>query len=228
MRRRSETAKAAAATSTTTEGCNRCPLCSAPQWKVPGSGWGCENGHGFGEPSGPPENAALTPYKIAFDCIVRHGVDVMTVDGGCKVDEPRRLAFEIEPLIEGCKHERIIPYGDGTFGKCKRCGDASFPIRDPEADPEAPDAGELDAGDAITVTTGAEHYAPIRYHGFDCGPFAITVHVRRGETPHDAVARARTVLAELMNTDFESKVKDHLARIRQAAKYGLESGIVVK
>lgn len=44
---------------------NRCPDCGEPQFHAPGSGWSCKNGHGFGEPSGPAENAAPTPAKVA-------------------------------------------------------------------------------------------------------------------------------------------------------------------
>lgn len=27
-----------------------------------------------------------------------------------------------------CKHENIVPYGDGRWGRCESCGDDSFPI----------------------------------------------------------------------------------------------------
>jgi len=43
---------------------NRCPDCGEPQFHAPGSGWTCENGHGYGEPNGPEENAAPTPPSL--------------------------------------------------------------------------------------------------------------------------------------------------------------------
>jgi len=207
---------------------NRCPECGGPQWKVPGSGWGCEIGHGFGEPNGPEGLAAATPVDVAVDCIRRHGIDVMKNDGGCTVSDQDALDRELAVLFRVCKHYQVLPKGDGSHGTCKLCGEEFIEIEPQGAPDGAMKREAIDAGDVITLTTGAEHYAPIRYHGFDCGPFAITVRVRAGESPHDAVVRARSVLDGLMRDDFERKVREHLARVRQAAKYGLESGIVVK
>jgi hypothetical protein len=41
---------------------------------------------------------------------------------------------------ERCPHSKIVPYGDGKWGRCVRCGDASFPLV-AEDDPEVPSEG---------------------------------------------------------------------------------------
>ncbi len=33
---------------------------------------------------------------------------------------------------DGCKHSKVVPYGDGTMGRCTECGDETFPLVDPE------------------------------------------------------------------------------------------------
>ncbi len=43
---------------------NLCPDCGELQYHAPGSGWTCENGHGYGDPNGPKENAAPTPQHV--------------------------------------------------------------------------------------------------------------------------------------------------------------------
>lgn len=43
---------------------------------------------------------------------------------------------------ERCAHSKITPYGDGTYGRCTKCGDDTFPLVD-EGDPEFPKDGKV-------------------------------------------------------------------------------------
>lgn len=85
-----------------------------------------------------------------------------------------------------------------------------------------------DEGDAITVTAGRELFAPIRYHSFEVGPFALQTHVRAGESRHDAIKRAQATVDELFAQDFERKLQEHLERIKAAGRAAMEARIVVK
>lgn len=31
--------------------------------------------------------------------------------------------------MDDCEHEVVVPYGDGDYGRCTKCGDDTFPIR---------------------------------------------------------------------------------------------------
>ena len=49
-----------------------------------------------------------------------------------------RLSLELEDFEETCSHGEIVPYGDGTDGRCTKCGMTGFPVVD-AGDPEGED-----------------------------------------------------------------------------------------
>jgi hypothetical protein len=73
----------------------------------------------------------------------------------------------------------------------------------------------LDAGDKLTFTFGAETHTPIPYHSFTCGPFSHVATVRKGEGIEDIAKRAYQVLAQLFEADFEIKKKQVLDRVAE-------------
>jgi len=51
----------------------------------------------------------------------------------------------LEPLDGGwdedkCSHSKVVAYGDGTDGRCTKCGEKGFPLVD-DGDPELPKTG---------------------------------------------------------------------------------------
>lgn len=76
----------------------------------------------------------------------------------------------------------------------------------------------LSPGDQITVTWGAEKYAPIQYNNFDVGPFSTTTTIREGETAEEATDRAKAFLATLAREEFDKKSVGFPSRVRAAAE----------
>lgn len=82
--------------------------------------------------------------------------------------------------------------------------------------PETPESS-LSPGDTVTVTWGAEKYAPIQYHNFDVGPFATTTTIRDGETAEEAIDRAKTFLGTVAREEFDKKSAGFPNRVKAAA-----------
>jgi hypothetical protein len=64
----------------------------------------------------------------AFIDGVRWGKSRMTTIAYTGVDPE---AAELLEIRQTCKHEKVVPYGDGDYGVCQECGDNSFPLRQP-------------------------------------------------------------------------------------------------
>lgn len=69
----------------------------------------------------------------------------------------------------------------------------------------------------VTITLGAQKFAPVQYHSFDIGPYSATVVLRDGETYEQAHARVMPMLRAQMKKDFEDSLGEFLDRVRQAA-----------
>lgn len=46
------------------------------------------------------------------------------------------LSLDVDEDWGACEHD-VVPYGDGTDGRCKKCGEVGFALVD-EGDPEFP------------------------------------------------------------------------------------------
>lgn len=76
---------------------------------------------------------------------------------------------------------------------------------------------DRNGGVQVTVTLGAEKFAPVQYHSFDVGPFSLTVTTRKGESIEEAAARGMASLYAVQKRDFEARSKAFLERVRAAA-----------
>lgn len=89
-------------------------------------------------------------------------------------------------------------------------------MAEPEGEPE-PDVlanvSAVDEGDTVTVVWGKESFSPIRYFNVEIGPFRLTVRVRKGESPGEAIARANRILEAHADEAWEAKVRQHLKRV---------------
>lgn len=68
----------------------------------------------------------------------------------------------------------------------------------------------------MTVTWGAEKYAPIQYHSFDVGPFSVSVECEKG-TLTEQHAKAVAVLKNMAAAQFEEQLAAFLGRAKKAA-----------
>lgn len=92
---------------------------------------------------------------------------------------------------------------------------------DPNVVPLANQPSALDAGDSLTVTMGKEILYPVKFNGVEVGPLSATVRIRPGETAAQAWGRARGVLEQLFEAEFDLQVKqlaDHLGRARDRVR----------
>jgi hypothetical protein len=69
----------------------------------------------------------------------------------------------------------------------------------------------------LTVTWGAEKFAPIQYHSFDVGPLSLTVSNEPGLTPVQLHARALAHLKEMAEAQFAEQLAGFLDRAKRAA-----------
>lgn len=98
---------------------------------------------------------------------------------------------------------------------------ATFPaeLPTPKADQKGWAAnlgGNLDPGDKLTVTLGAETFAPVAYNSFTVGPFSTTVTVREGEGVEDAYMRAHHILSQLFEVEFKLKRKQYFQHLGES------------
>ena len=70
---------------------------------------------------------------------------------------------------------------------------------------QRPVEGDLDPGDELGVTLGAETFRPVKYNAFSVGPISVRVRVRQGEKAADAYARARRMAEVAFEAEFELK-----------------------
>lgn len=74
-----------------------------------------------------------------------------------------------------------------------------------------------EGGDEITITFGAQKYAPIQYQSFDIGPFTVRTVRRPGETFAEVYARVAPELRAMAEQEFKERLAEHLARVKLAA-----------
>jgi hypothetical protein len=70
----------------------------------------------------------------------------------------------------------------------------------------------------VTVTLGAQKFAPIQYQSFDVGPYAVTTAARPGESIADVHARVMPELRAMAAKDYAESLRAHLDGVRQAAQ----------
>lgn len=73
----------------------------------------------------------------------------------------------------------------------------------------------LDTGDAISVTWGAEKYAPRQYMNFDVGPISATTHLRQGESAEEAHERVWKWLEAQARKEFIAKRNQFLINLQE-------------
>lgn len=77
----------------------------------------------------------------------------------------------------------------------------------------------LFTNELITISFGKELYCPIPYNSFEVGPLSVTVNIRKGETYSDAASRARSVLCELWQQEYESKRQGFFERQKEVLEF---------
>lgn len=77
--------------------------------------------------------------------------------------------------------------------------------------------GDEDGWESLTVTWGAEKFAPIQYHSFDMGPLSVTVASEPGLTLAEAHARAIGHLKLMAEHQFEEQLAGFVERAKKAA-----------
>lgn len=65
----------------------------------------------------------------------------------------------------------------------------------------------------MTFTKGREHYAPIKFHSFEVGPYSVTLTPREDETWGELSARAHELLEELFAQEFKRQLDKYLDRV---------------
>ena len=70
--------------------------------------------------------------------------------------------------------------------------------------------------DTVSYTWGEERYSPIQYQTFGVGPFTYTTEVRDGETPEEAMDRARDFVKAEAKKSYNDKCRTFPARVRNA------------
>lgn len=76
-------------------------------------------------------------------------------------------------------------------------------------------------GDRVLVTIGKQILYPVKYNGFEVGPLSLEVQLDPGETFEAAYQRARLVLAQLFEAEYDLQLrafKDRLEHSRQSMK----------
>ena len=79
---------------------------------------------------------------------------------------------------------------------------------------------DLDEGDKITVTAGAERYTPVLNNGFDVGPVSVTVTLRQGEGIDEFFLRAHRFLDVAFEAEFALKRRQFWARLNESKSQG--------
>jgi hypothetical protein len=75
-----------------------CDVCGKPQWKVPGSGVTCENGHGFGDPdAAPPKSKAPKEPRVEVQDVDMSDFDAGLEDVSSRAAAPVRSAAAPRP-----------------------------------------------------------------------------------------------------------------------------------
>lgn len=121
----------------------------------------------------------------------------------------RRRAVNKTKTIDGIPEETIDAAMDDR---------SSMVDGDPEPGGVLGDVDALDAGDTVTIVWGKESFSPIRYFNVEVGPFRLTVRVRKGEAPGEAIARANRILEAHAEEAWRSKVRAHLDRCKDTPK----------
>lgn len=70
------------------------------------------------------------------------------------------------------------------------------------------------AGTTVTITMGAEKFAPVQYQTFDVGPFSATTTLQPGETIKAAYDRVMGELRVIFKAEFETRLREHLERVK--------------
>lgn len=82
---------------------------------------------------------------------------------------------------------------------------------------------ELKSGESLVVTWGKEGYQPVKWHGMEVGPFVRTTIIQPGETTEQAYERVRAELAVVARREFELKLSEYLAKIKEVHAKARES-----
>ena len=77
--------------------------------------------------------------------------------------------------------------------------------------------GSEDEWESLTVTWGAEKFAPVQYHSFDMGPLSVTVASEPGLTLAEAHARALAHLKQMAEAQFNEQVVAFAERVKLSA-----------
>jgi hypothetical protein len=76
-------------------------------------------------------------------------------------------------------------------------------------------------GELLSVAHGKEHFQPLRFQGFDIGPFELQTRIRRGESVMEAKRRAMRLLEQMAQEEFEEKLERFLARVKKSDSHVL-------
>lgn len=82
---------------------------------------------------------------------------------------------------------------------------------------QAADVGVSGGRAVLTVTLGAQKFAPVQYHSFDVGPYVAQVELEAGETFEQARERTMSKLRAMADADFAEQLQSFLQRVKLAA-----------
>jgi len=77
---------------------------------------------------------------------------------------------------------------------------------------------EQERPDEVTATYPEQKFSPVQYNSFGVGPFYYKTHVRPGETPEAAMARAFAVCQKMAREAYGHVRDDYFERVQDAVK----------
>lgn len=78
----------------------------------------------------------------------------------------------------------------------------------------------LKVGTQVKFASGREHFQPIKFHGFDIGPFEITITIDQGSPPLEALQkRARSLLQAMKEEEFKFEREAYLQRVKDLDEF---------
>lgn len=77
---------------------------------------------------------------------------------------------------------------------------------------------DLRPGEKLLVTLGPQKFFPVKFNGFEVGPFAAELTVREGETGEQTFLRAHSMLSRLDEAEFALSWDRCKQRLRKIEK----------
>jgi hypothetical protein len=85
---------------------------------------------------------------------------------------------------------------------------------DKPAEPRAAD--EVAAGEVLEITLGKTTIFPVKFNGFEVGPFTIRGELRPGESYAAGYTRLRSILRDLMSAEIDARQAEYFAILESA------------